>query len=158
MLAHPACPAMPAVLHHGTQPLAESDLTLLTCRYSPGIYDGRELSEDEITGMLIAVLFAGQHTSSITSTWTSLELFTHPVSHCLGLLDNVQRTVVLALPGCKRPAPLHVDLSGALHAPGEPPCKTLQRCPALSSILWLAQHINQRTTVRSTGAVSQSTC
>jgi sterol 14-demethylase len=36
--------------------------------------DGRVLSEDQITGMLIAVLFAGQHTSSITSTWTGLFL------------------------------------------------------------------------------------
>ena len=50
------------------------------CRYSPAVNGGRELSEEEITGMLIAVLFAGQHTSSITSTWTTLELFTHPVS------------------------------------------------------------------------------
>ena len=29
--------------------------------------------------MLIAVLFAGQHTSSITSTWTGLSMLTHPV-------------------------------------------------------------------------------
>jgi|APGre2960657444_1045066.scaffolds.fasta_scaffold00793_4 sterol 14-demethylase len=36
--------------------------------------DGRALSDDQITGMLIAVLFAGQHTSSITSTWTGLFL------------------------------------------------------------------------------------
>jgi hypothetical protein len=28
--------------------------------------DGRALTDDEITGLLIAVLFAGQHTSSIT--------------------------------------------------------------------------------------------
>ncbi len=36
--------------------------------------DGRALTDDQITGMLIAVLFAGQHTSSITSTWTGLFL------------------------------------------------------------------------------------
>jgi len=40
--------------------------------------DGRRLSEDQITGMLIAVLFAGQHTSSITSTWTGLHLMASP--------------------------------------------------------------------------------
>ena len=40
--------------------------------------DGRALTEDQITGMLIAVLFAGQHTSSITSTWTGLFLMTTP--------------------------------------------------------------------------------
>jgi len=36
--------------------------------------DGHALTDDQITGMLIAVLFAGQHTSSITSTWTGLFL------------------------------------------------------------------------------------
>lgn len=39
---------------------------------------GASLTEDQITGMLIAVLFAGQHTSSVTSTWTGLFLLTNP--------------------------------------------------------------------------------
>lgn len=34
--------------------------------------NGGQLTEDQVCGMLIAVLFAGQHTSSITSTWTGL--------------------------------------------------------------------------------------
>lgn len=34
------------------------------------MYGGRLLTDDEITGLLIATLFAGQHTSSITSAWT----------------------------------------------------------------------------------------
>ncbi|KAK9831328.1 hypothetical protein WJX81_002868 [Elliptochloris bilobata] len=34
------------------------------------VYGGRALTDDEITGLLIATLFAGQHTSSITSAWT----------------------------------------------------------------------------------------
>ena len=38
---------------------------------------GRPLTEQEITGLLIATLFAGQHTSSITSTWTGLLMMTH---------------------------------------------------------------------------------
>jgi sterol 14alpha-demethylase len=33
--------------------------------------DGTKLSDDEIVGLLIALLFAGQHTSSISSTWYS---------------------------------------------------------------------------------------
>eukprot|EP00166_Cyanidium_caldarium_P000939 ctg_1418.g492 len=33
---------------------------------------GKPLSDDEITGLLIAVLFAGQHTSTITGSWTGL--------------------------------------------------------------------------------------
>jgi len=32
--------------------------------------DGRSLGDEEITGLLLAALFAGQHTSNITSTWT----------------------------------------------------------------------------------------
>lgn len=35
---------------------------------------GRSLTDEEITGLLIAALFAGQHTSSITSTWTGAYL------------------------------------------------------------------------------------
>lgn len=36
--------------------------------------DGTPFTDDEITGMLVAALFAGQHTSSITTTWTLLYL------------------------------------------------------------------------------------
>jgi len=50
----------------------EEDVLQQFCdaRYSPLVQGGRQLTEDEITGLLIAVLFAGQHTSSITSAWT----------------------------------------------------------------------------------------
>ena len=34
--------------------------------------DGSAITMEQVTGMLIALLFAGQHTSCITSTWTSL--------------------------------------------------------------------------------------
>lgn len=34
--------------------------------------DGTTNTDDQIVGLLIALLFAGQHTSSITSTWTTL--------------------------------------------------------------------------------------
>lgn len=40
--------------------------------------DGRPTTESEVTGLLIAALFAGQHTSSITSTWTGAYLLRHP--------------------------------------------------------------------------------
>lgn len=36
--------------------------------------NGRKTTDSEITGLLIAALFAGQHTSSITSTWTGAYL------------------------------------------------------------------------------------
>ena len=42
--------------------------TFIDARYK----DGSRLTNDQVLGMLIAVLFAGQHTSSITSSWTGL--------------------------------------------------------------------------------------
>jgi sterol 14-demethylase len=36
--------------------------------------DGSMMSDDELAGMMICALFAGQHTSSITTTFTALLL------------------------------------------------------------------------------------
>lgn len=47
--------------------------------------DGSAITEDEVTGLLIALLFAGQHTSCITSTWSVLHLIHNP--------DMVQRVL-----------------------------------------------------------------
>ncbi len=44
---------------------------LMAARYK----DGRTLSDDEITGILLTTLFAGQHTSAVLAAWTGLELF-----------------------------------------------------------------------------------
>lgn len=46
--------------------------------------DGTPITTEEITGLLIALLFAGQHTSCITSTWT-----THLIAHHPTVLDKV---------------------------------------------------------------------
>lgn len=46
---------------------------LIDARYK-NVYGGRATTDEEITGLLIALLFAGQHTSSVTSTWTGLFL------------------------------------------------------------------------------------
>jgi len=40
--------------------------------------EGGHLKDEEIVGLLIALLFAGQHTSSISSTWTLMFLLFHP--------------------------------------------------------------------------------
>lgn len=45
--------------------------TLMTATYE----DGSKVDDEQVTGLLIALLFGGQHTSAITSTWTSLLLF-----------------------------------------------------------------------------------
>ncbi len=48
--------------------------TLMDASYS----DGTRLSPHEITGMLVATMFAGHHTSSVTAAWTMIELLQHP--------------------------------------------------------------------------------
>jgi sterol 14alpha-demethylase len=40
--------------------------------------DGRKLSEDEITGLLLTIMFAGHHTSGVTFSWTGILLAQHP--------------------------------------------------------------------------------
>ncbi|OVA07832.1 Cytochrome P450 [Macleaya cordata] len=47
---------------------------MLQCFIDSKYKDGRPTTELEVTGLLIAALFAGQHTSSITSTWTGAYL------------------------------------------------------------------------------------
>jgi sterol 14-demethylase len=48
--------------------------TLMDAQYK----DGSKLSDHEITGMLLAAMFAGHHTSSVTTAWTLLELLQAP--------------------------------------------------------------------------------
>ena len=59
--------------------------TLMQARYT----DGRALSDDEITGILLTVLFAGQHTSAVLATWTALELLRAP-SYLARVRDEMQ--------------------------------------------------------------------
>lgn len=47
---------------------------LLTARYS----DGSALSEDGITGLLLTLIFAGQHTSAVLMAWSGILLAQHP--------------------------------------------------------------------------------
>ncbi|KAL7094122.1 hypothetical protein ACP275_11G081800 [Erythranthe tilingii] len=51
---------------------------LLQCFIDSKYKDGRQTTESEVTGLLIAALFAGQHTSSITSTWAGAYLLCNP--------------------------------------------------------------------------------
>nr|AYM55680.1 cytochrome p450 [Croton stellatopilosus] len=52
----------------------KSENDMLQCFIESKYKDGRPTTESEITGLLIAALFGGQHTSSITSTWTGAYL------------------------------------------------------------------------------------
>ena len=47
---------------------------LMETRYK----DGSPLSEHEITGLLLAAMFAGHHTSAVTAAWMMLELTRYP--------------------------------------------------------------------------------
>jgi len=40
--------------------------------------DGEPLGDDTITGLLLTLLFAGQHTSAVLATWTGILLLRHP--------------------------------------------------------------------------------
>jgi sterol 14-demethylase len=51
--------------------------TLMDARYS----DGRALTNEEITGLCLTILFAGHHTSAVLSAWLGVELLRNP--HCL---------------------------------------------------------------------------
>lgn len=55
--------------------------------------NGEGMTDDQICGMLIAVLFAGQHTSSVTSTWTALFLAANK-ERCMAPLLEEQKAVV----------------------------------------------------------------
>ncbi|KAK0592685.1 hypothetical protein LWI29_023587 [Acer saccharum] len=52
----------------------KSENDMLQCFIESKYKDGHPTTESEVTGLLIAALFAGQHTSSITSTWTGAYL------------------------------------------------------------------------------------
>ena len=65
---------------------------LLEARYS----DGTALDDEVITGLLLAIVFAGQHTSAVLATWTGLLLLQHP-EHVASLRDE-QARVFGALP------------------------------------------------------------
>ena len=58
--------------------------------------DGTDITEEEVTGLLIALLFAGQHTSCTTSTWTLLFLLHNPT-----VLDRVMKEQATVVPGDK---------------------------------------------------------
>ncbi len=52
--------------------------------------DGSKMSDHEITGMLVAAMFAGHHTSSVTGAWAILELLQNP-TWMKSVLDELER-------------------------------------------------------------------
>jgi len=54
--------------------------------------DGRPTTDAEVTGLVIAILFAGKHTSSSTSTWTGARLLNH--KQCLEAAIEEQQQIL----------------------------------------------------------------
>ncbi len=48
--------------------------TLMTAHYR----DNSTLSDENITGLLLTLIFAGQHTSAVLAAWSGIELLRHP--------------------------------------------------------------------------------
>jgi sterol 14alpha-demethylase len=54
--------------------------------------DGTPLSQDAMTGILLTLLFAGQHTSAVLATWSGILLLQHP--HVLAAVMAEQEAVI----------------------------------------------------------------
>ncbi|XP_030547580.1 obtusifoliol 14-alpha demethylase [Rhodamnia argentea] len=67
----------------------KSEEDMLQCFIDSKYKNGRPTTESEVTGLLIAALFAGQHTSSITSIWTGAYLLTN--KKCLSAVFDEQK-------------------------------------------------------------------
>lgn len=70
----------------------KSENDMLQCFMDSKYKCGRQTTESEVTGLLIAALFAGQHTSSITSTWTGAYLLTNK-KYLSAVLDEQKNLV-----------------------------------------------------------------
>jgi sterol 14-demethylase len=60
--------------------------TLMTARYG----DGSSLFDEAITGLLLTLIFAGQHTSAVLAAWTGILLLSHP-EHLAPILEEQER-------------------------------------------------------------------
>ncbi len=91
------------------QGVVEEDFvqSLLEARYK----DGRALSDEEITGLVLAALFGGQHTSAALSAWGVIEALRNPYvlppllreqERVLGERDSVTMDDIKAMPVLER--------------------------------------------------------
>ncbi|KAL6856125.1 hypothetical protein ACP4OV_018927 [Aristida adscensionis] len=67
-----------------------ADVDMLQCLVDARYKDGRGTTGAEVAGMLVAALFAGQHTSSSTATWAGARLLTH-AKHLRAAVDEQAR-------------------------------------------------------------------
>lgn len=98
--------------------------------------DGRQLTDEQITGLLIALLFAGQHTSSITSTWTSFLLMFNPRS--LAAVKEEQERVLGGKSANIADVPLDFDSIGEMEYLQNCVKETLRMYPPLIMLMRMA--------------------
>ncbi|KAM3365315.1 hypothetical protein ACQJBY_015206 [Aegilops geniculata] len=67
---------------------------MLQCLIDSRYKDGRATTETEVVGMLVSALFAGQHTSSSTSTWTGARLLARANSEHLRATVREQERIM----------------------------------------------------------------
>jgi len=60
--------------------------------------DGSPVTDEEIVGFLVAAFFGGMHNSSITTSWSTLEIWTRP-----GLVKELHAEQIEALGGDQKP-------------------------------------------------------
>lgn len=78
------------VAERRAQPAGHEDIlqTLVDSSYA----DGRRLTLDEITGLILTIMFAGHHTSGVTFSWIAVLLAQHP--HVFRRLVAEQREIL----------------------------------------------------------------
>lgn len=91
---------------------------LIDSRYK-NVYGGRATTNEEIAGLLIAILFAGQHTSSTTASWTGLYLIANKDKHYKAAVEEQRRIVAkhgesLSMEVLNEMDTLHLDITEAL--------------------------------------------
>lgn len=93
--------------------------------------DGTPITDEEVTGLLIALLFAGQHTSCITSTWTSLFIAHNPT-----ILKRIQdeQSALFSDPA----APLDFDKINGMQLLHDSMKEALRLCPPLILLIRMA--------------------
>lgn len=91
--------------------------------------DGSKITDEQVTGLLIALLFAGQHTSCITSTWTTLFIVTNP--HVLNKVLQEQNDVL----GSEFDSGLMYDNVNQMSYLGDCMREALRLCPPLCLLM-----------------------
>ena len=97
--------------------------------------DGTKITTEQVTGLLIALLFAGQHTSCITSTWTSLFIANDP-SIMKRIID--EQDAVLKGNKNKNTDPLTYDNLSDMQLLHDCMREALRLCPPLILLIRLA--------------------